>query len=208
MARKSREDALKTREALLDAAGRLFREKGVSRTTLDDIAREAGCTRGALYWHFRNKVELFGELVDRVQLPLFDEAATVATRCADPIASLRSFCVEAVRDIERNPQSRELLDILNHRCEFVAELIEVEQRQQARARFFIEQHAAAFRRGHGLGLIRSDLDPDLCAVMLHALIVGLIRTWLMAADGTPLGTRCTAAIDLLLQGFGYATPPP
>lgn len=206
MARKTREDALKTRDALLHAAEWLFQEKGVSHTSLDDIARAAGCTRGAVYWHFRNKVDLFSALVDRVQLPLFDQAEQVATRCADPIGALHHFCINAVRDIEENPQSRNLLDILFNRCEFVAELAEVERRQRERTRFFIDRHTAAFRRGHALGLIHADLDPATCARMLHSMILGMVRTWLMEPAAFPLTQEATEALNQLLRGFGY--PPP
>jgi hypothetical protein len=37
----------------------VFLERGVSRATLDEIARAAGVTRGAIYWHFRDKLEIF-----------------------------------------------------------------------------------------------------------------------------------------------------
>lgn len=51
MARKTREEAEQTRYLLLDTAEQLFSEKGVSKTTLADIASAAGLTRGAVYWH-------------------------------------------------------------------------------------------------------------------------------------------------------------
>lgn len=55
MARRTKEDAEKTREALLDAAERVFLRRGVSTSTLNEIAKEAGLTRGALYWHFEDR---------------------------------------------------------------------------------------------------------------------------------------------------------
>lgn len=70
MARRTKKDALLTRSALLDAAECLFQERGVSRTSLADIARAAGVTRGAVYWHFKDKADLFGAMLERVTLPL------------------------------------------------------------------------------------------------------------------------------------------
>ena len=70
MARRTKEDVLATRTALLDAAERVFLQRGVSRTSLADIAQAAGVTRGALYWHFKDKAALFGAMMDRVALPL------------------------------------------------------------------------------------------------------------------------------------------
>jgi TetR/AcrR family acrAB operon transcriptional repressor len=59
MARRTKEDALATRDSILDAAELLFVEQGVSRTTLQHIATAAGVTRGAIYWHFLDKGAMF-----------------------------------------------------------------------------------------------------------------------------------------------------
>eukprot|EP01031_Cornospumella_fuschlensis_P049721 gene49721-60863_t len=64
------EDALATRNSLLDAAELLFQAQGVSRTSLNDIAKHAGTTRGAIYWHFKDKADLFNAMMERVTLPL------------------------------------------------------------------------------------------------------------------------------------------
>ena len=69
MARKTKAEAAATREALLDAAEEVFLEKGVARTSLEQIARHAGMTRGAVYWHFKNKADLFQAMLGRVRMP-------------------------------------------------------------------------------------------------------------------------------------------
>ena len=58
MPRRTKEDAEKTRQALMKTALQLFFKKGVTATTLNDIAKAAGVTKGAFYWHFKNKLEL------------------------------------------------------------------------------------------------------------------------------------------------------
>ncbi|UCE62309.1 MAG: TetR family transcriptional regulator [Phycisphaerales bacterium] len=62
--RRTKEQALETREALLNAALRIFSENGLEAPRLEDIAQEAGVTRGALYWHFKNKEDLLISLLD------------------------------------------------------------------------------------------------------------------------------------------------
>lgn len=62
MARKTKQQALETRQHILDVALRLFSQQGVSSTSLAAIAKEAGVTRGAIYWHFKNKSDLFNEI--------------------------------------------------------------------------------------------------------------------------------------------------
>lgn len=53
--RKTKAEALKTREELLLSALDTFYERGISRASLNEIAQTAGVTRGALYWHFKIK---------------------------------------------------------------------------------------------------------------------------------------------------------
>jgi len=59
MVRKTKEEALRTRQLLIDAAIQQFALRGVANTTLTDIADAAGVTRGAIYWHFSSKSPLF-----------------------------------------------------------------------------------------------------------------------------------------------------
>ena len=61
--KKSKEEAEKTRQLVLDAALDVFSEKGYARATFDEIAARAGYTKGAVYWHFRNKVDLVAALI-------------------------------------------------------------------------------------------------------------------------------------------------
>lgn len=60
-----REDVSDTRQRILEAAARVFARKGYAGASLDEIAADAGMTKGAIYWHFRNKQDLFFALVDK-----------------------------------------------------------------------------------------------------------------------------------------------
>ena len=68
VARQTKAQAEQTREAILDAAEKVFYERGVARSTLEEVARVAGVTRGAIYWHFRDKLDLFLTLNERCLL--------------------------------------------------------------------------------------------------------------------------------------------
>jgi len=64
--KKAKEDALLTREDIIDAGFKCFDKNGFKRSSLDMIAKEAGVTRGAIYWHFKDKSELYREVVHKV----------------------------------------------------------------------------------------------------------------------------------------------
>ena len=85
--RRTKEDAEKTRCAILAAAEQLFLERGVAHTSLEQIARHAGVTRGAVYWHFQNKAHLFHEMLNQVRLPLEPLAQQLAA--VDGLSSLQ-----------------------------------------------------------------------------------------------------------------------
>src|SRR3569623_238420 len=90
MVRRTKEEAQETRAHLLDAAERRFSEQGVTSTSLNDIARAAGVTRGALYHHFKNKTDLIEALLDRVMMPLTEMRSCAASAApGDPLSQLR-----------------------------------------------------------------------------------------------------------------------
>jgi len=69
--KRTRQDAEKTRIAIIAAAETVFYRHGYHQTTLETIAREARVSRGALYWHFDSKSMLLAELRCRIEVPNF-----------------------------------------------------------------------------------------------------------------------------------------
>jgi AcrR family transcriptional regulator len=61
------QQSAETREAIVQSALRLFAKRGVSGTSIDQIAREAGITKGAVYWHFDSKDTLFEAIMERIR---------------------------------------------------------------------------------------------------------------------------------------------
>jgi TetR/AcrR family acrAB operon transcriptional repressor len=90
MVRRTKEDAQETRNRILDTAVEVLNRQGVAQTSLNDIAREAGVTRGAIYWHFANKVAMFDAMIERLLCPLLFNSADRDTRlAADPLGFIQ-----------------------------------------------------------------------------------------------------------------------
>jgi TetR/AcrR family acrAB operon transcriptional repressor len=70
MARKTAQEAAKTRQRIISASVSAFARDGVAHVTLEQIAGQAGVTRGAIYWHFKNKQDLLEKILDEQQHPL------------------------------------------------------------------------------------------------------------------------------------------
>jgi TetR/AcrR family acrAB operon transcriptional repressor len=208
MARRTKEEAQETRNRILDTAEEVFREQGVTSTSLADIADAAGVTRGAIYWHFRNKGDLFTAMVDRVTLPMEEmirQAADASTE--DPLSSLRACCVHVLRQTAEDLRCRRVFEILARKCEYVEELHSLSQRVlQCRAEG-LEMMERALRNAIGRGQLPRHVNARRGALGLHAYVDGLIYDWLLDPSFFALGREAEALMDLYLDGLRAASAP-
>lgn len=206
MVRRTKDEAQETRNAILDTAERVFSERGVSRTSLNDIAEAAGVTRGAIYWHFKDKANLFCEMLARVTMPKEDAPCRVDHSCAaDPLASIRTMMIAILKRTTEDAQARRVFHIVFHKCEYVDEMKPVWKRfseMQAACLSGIEQGIkAAIARGQ---LPR--MDARRAALGLNALVDGLISKWVMDPAYMPLKREAEHVVDLFLGTLGRAAP--
>ncbi len=202
MARKTKEEAEATREALLDAAERVFLERGVSHTSLAQIAREAGMTRGAVYWHFRDKRDLFDAMVDRVQLPMHELIADLrATGDRDPAELIRTISRLALCKLVDNDRYRRVYTILFHRCEFVGEFNPSVHKQQEVAQRAHETLVELFEEAERRGRLRPGISPRIAACAMHAYVGGLYFEWLRGEANFTLPDDADALLAVNLAGL-------
>jgi len=91
-----------TREGLLEAARRRFLRFGVPKTTMDEVAREAGCSRTTLYAHFRNKEDLYARLLEQDAEAFIGEAFGVLATDASADRKIRRIVEITRRTYARN----------------------------------------------------------------------------------------------------------
>lgn len=97
--------------ALLDAAGRRFVAVGVTKTTMAEIAAEAGTTKPTLYKRYADKAAVVDALVRRETAAFAERVAAAAGGCADPADGLVEAIVAAVAWLDRHPFLRKSLDL-------------------------------------------------------------------------------------------------
>lgn len=177
--RRTKEEADNTRTAILTAAELLFLKKGVSHTSLEQIARQAGVTRGAVYWHFQNKAHLFNEMLNQVRLPT-EQMAKQISQCDpnNPIVGLRYLCTEVLLTVGSNERKRRILTILQRRCEFTADLREAEERHEAYINEFIDLCEQLFSQPTTAARLYAGITPRMAAISLHTMLLGLLTNWL------------------------------
>ncbi len=182
MVRRTKEEALATRDRILDGAEHVFFEKGVSHTSLADIAQHAGVTRGAIYWHFANKSELFDAMFERVFLPIDELKSKDSVARADPLGRIRKILVWCLLGVARDPQLRRVFSILFMKCEYVADLEPLLQRNRAGMSEALHNIDADLARAVADGDLPATLDTWRAALMLHTLVSGFVRDMLMLPD--------------------------
>ena len=204
MARRTKEDAEATRNALLDAAERVFYDKGVSRASLDDIAREAGATRGAIYWHFKDKVDLFAAMLERVTLPLEQSPAEGgAGVLVDPVLQLRAMLHDVLHAVVHDERARRVFEIAMYKVEYAHELLAVRDRHVGVCDGFrrkLEVVLLAAARARGLAL---SVPCDVATLGLWALFDGLLQGWILRQGDFDLLAVGRVTIDVYLRGLGF-----
>lgn len=205
MARKTKAEAQETRRQILDAAELVFQAKGVSQTSLNDIAQAAGMTRGAIYWHFKNKVDLFNQMHERIHMPIENLAEDLARRDEpDPLGRLQSLCVNVLQETVSNPHQRRVLDVLFQRCEMIEEMGDLVARQTQILHDAINRTERSFRNAKALGQLPATLNARKASVSLNAYVRGLLTTWLLAPDSFDLHAD---AQDLMASYFDMLRGP-
>ncbi|MDR0934464.1 MAG: TetR family transcriptional regulator [Burkholderiaceae bacterium] len=183
MKRATRKKTRETRDKLLDAAECVFYEKGVSGTTLNDVAEAAGVTRGAVYWHFRNKSDLFGAMVDRVRKPIHDMIEEMADgNTEDPLGRLREKTLFLMREIHENEHYRKVMSVIFHKCEYTdaaSEFLAYDREWQASAHDMIVRVLVNARQKRQLP---DDIDINLAVLVLRVVFNGLLNNWLLRPE--------------------------
>ena len=187
------ENAAATREALLEAARRLFTDKGYAGAGTEEIVRAARVTRGALYHHFQDKRDLFRAVWEAEQARLAAEVASKAAGARDPWTALKTRC-RAFLEICREPAVRQIV-LIDGPAVLGFEGIEL-----ADQRWRLAGTLQAIEAAIQAGLIQlQPVEP-----LAHLILGGLNHAGMLIAhadDSGALARDTARALDNLLDGL-------
>ncbi len=196
MVRKTKEETLATRNHLLDAAEAVFYKKGYAHTTLMDVAKHIGMTRGAVYWHFKNKVDLFEAMVDRVRTPIDALAEEPADENEpDPLNKMRDFSIKLLKDVIHDEQKRRVFTILFHRFEINGEVAELEESQRIAFCDCTDRIERGLQNAVKKGQLPEDLDTKKAALIKHGYFAGMLNNWLFQPGCFDLDMMAECIVD-------------
>lgn len=201
MVRKTKEETEQTRINLLNAALDVFSTKGFVRSTLAEIAKTAGVTRGAIYWHFKDKAALFNALSDYI-----DDCAGVERDdfLNQPFTSLDDIAdkmCEWLQKLEDDEQFRTFYEFVNFKLEYHEELDEVLAKERALKRRVLDRFMTDYGRFKEEGKIRSEVDPRSAALSTMAFVHGLVDLWLFDHGILSISKDARPMIDNFLASY-------
>ncbi len=185
------------KDQILEAATRVFTQRGFDEARMDDIVAEAGLSKGALYWYFESKEALITAIVDRV----FDwESAHMREIIASDETAPRK--IEALIEITVQDlgKMKPLMPIL---FEFWSLSLRKESVNQAIKRYyqrFLDLIEPVIQQGIAAGDFRP-MNVSRAAITFVAVFEGTMLMWAYFPDRVEFEEQFKITLDILLQGL-------
>ncbi|WDE06695.1 TetR family transcriptional regulator [Thalassomonas viridans] len=202
MARKTKEEAERTRKTLIHAALMHFSEHGVAHTTLNDISKAAGVTKGAFYWHFKNKLEIFEAIVEEYSAPLDQKTIAIVEQAEDPLAGLFDSLEYFSSEVEKSPELTALFTVSFYKCEYTRELtplLKFDQQEVAKTKEIIIAALKKLPDSSWQGKQPGNLD-FIAAIAIDA-VTGVLLRWCRDREGS-LPEQVVNTAKVVLSGSG------
>lgn len=198
--RRTKEDAEQTRNNILEAAAKIFSDKGFARSTLDEIAKDAKVTRGAIYWHFKNKAEIYEALHDNLHLPFIDIILQdVSKDHPAPLTQLREFTINILLDLDHDEQKRQSLVLFLMRANYSGELAQFKEDHLKKKHESQEALARYFLKAQNKGELSADADPNFLAEAWGCYIRGILFEYLSDTENFILSEKIPNLVNLFFD---------
>jgi AcrR family transcriptional regulator len=199
--------AAERREEILQAALRLFGEKGFNETTVEDIAEGAGVAKGTIYLYFPSKEHILLALKKQFSQGLERRCADVVTDAIERLGRGEKLDYREVIDdildamVEYNVEHRDAVEIVVRQVpgpDLVGEALELEKD-------YLQLIANAFREATEYGLIHTS-DPEMAAYLINAAIRDNIVTCLCYSEPGDMDRLVAASKELLYKALAPQRP--
>ena len=202
--RRTKEEAALTRQNIVLAAEELFFREGFDGASLDRIAEAAGVKRGAVHFHFTNKVGILVALAERETAALMALGERLADgEMLDPLGALSDLCAQTIEGFEREPRRRAIIRALIYAdLKLEAEGVEDADLASFDSRLF-ETEKKIVQAAEARGQLGVSWTSDTAASVLHAFMCGLITSWSKRSrPNVKLVPDGVIAVRQLIASFG------
>ncbi|TVP53516.1 MAG: TetR family transcriptional regulator [Halomonadaceae bacterium] len=178
--RRTKEEAEKTRHDIIKAALTLFSQQGYSNTTLAMIAREAGFSRGPIYWHFQNKEDLYEAVLAYSQEPLDALVAHAAAGKDLPSQAIHRFISQWFELLLEDTWFCQSFEILLNKTELTEGMASTLSRERQLTRHIVETLTELIVEAQNQTLIPALHSASRLALLLYSSLMGITQSWLFS----------------------------
>ncbi len=202
MVRKTKEEAQETKKAIIEAAIAVFVEQGVSKASLEEIAERAGVTRGAVYWHFKNKNDIFRALHDEMHNSIMETVlADLESDHPEPLRQLEELCIGLMHDMQNDPVKRDIKKIFYLKCDYSGDMEKTLCEMNADKQQCMPVFARYFEKAQKKGHITADADPQTLTLALGCYLSGIVGEYLRNPGAVDLERQGPALLRHFFKGF-------
>ncbi|MGM7683232.1 TetR/AcrR family transcriptional regulator [Cytobacillus sp. Hm23] len=199
----SNESFKDTRTKIIDSAEEVFTQLGYDGATLDQVAEHANMTKGAVYWHFTSKSELFLALIDRSLKQLLyhlPQQSKDVFYSYNPQEALSNLLQSQFMSCEHDQGQRPTLFF-----EFISKRRDEEIHKKLHQSFsqLFNGTTEIIQQMQQQKRLNDDLDPHKLAVTLHAIMNGMILMWLVSPESVPLRSIGEEVAKIVWRGIEY-----
>lgn len=199
--RRTKEDAEVTKRNLLDAGLIVFSQKGYAATRVEDIAKQANVTTGAIYHHFEGKSDLYSALVDLNSAKANQLAEQILQEGGTPATILRHLLVRLFQFAEEDEEYRAVVELSINMTGFAPELDEITEQILEGRRQLAQFLSNLIREGIKAGEFRHDVSPEDAALALVGFMNGMGLIWVQDPEHFSIKERAENLVDSFLSGI-------
>lgn len=202
--RKTKAEAQHTRELLLQAALEVFYQRGMAQASLQEIAATAGVTRGALYWHFKNKEDLFDALFQQFFSELDAQIeCDIAAQSPNIWQSLQQAVIHCFYNMEHHEPFRKFIYILHLNCDHTKNNQTIVKLLRKYQNMWFSHLQSIFQICQRQDIIPAQTDIVLAVRYFQSHIQGLIDLWLINPHAINLTETATRFVSATMKTLRY-----
>ncbi|AXR08176.1 TetR family transcriptional regulator [Salinimonas sediminis] len=177
--RRTKEEAEQTKQAILDAAIDVFSERGVAKASLEEVAKAADVTRGAVYWHFKNKIEIFDALHENLHTPFIEQILEgLEVEHPNPVGQLQSICTKLILALDQDKKLCKAIQLFMFKCDYSGDFEQCKVRFNRQKLEKLQAFEAYFDKAKQQDTLPADADPKILALSVNCFIRGVVSEYL------------------------------
>lgn len=166
--KRTKEEAKETLKSILKCAVELFIENGYENTSLDSIAAKAGVTKGAIYWHFKDKSNILEKIIDQYDKDAIEFIPRLMESEVSPLMKIKFLTYAYIPDFKEEAKIANLFrlksEITNHYRK---------RKSQPYAKSFIEKLEELLRSAKKKGEIKKEVNEAVSALTINLILTGI-----------------------------------